>query len=182
MDTEYSGPLSAEGTAEFPTKGFWNVHGDFEVTMKYKNDVNVIVSGKFPNGLRFEGTEGWIFVSRGDTQVSASDPASAKVPAFEASSAAITNAVIKPNGIKLYDSPEQHRNWIECIQTKKPNISPVEVAHRSCSACLVAHAAMKLPRKLVFDPKKEKFENDAEANKLLSRPQRYPYGTSFIKA
>jgi hypothetical protein len=64
----------------------------------------------------------------------------------------------------------------------KPNISPVEVAHRSCSACLVAHAAMKLPRKLVFDPKKERFENDAEANKLLSRPQRYPYGTSFVKA
>ncbi len=182
MDTEYSGPLSAEATAEFPTKGFWNVHGSFEVTLKYKNDVNVIVSGKFPNGLRFEGTEGWIFVSRGDEPVTASDPASPKSPAFEASSAAITNAVIKPNGVKLYTSPEQHRNWIESIQTKKPNISPVEVAHRSCSACLVAHAAMKLPRKLVFDPKKERFENDAEANKLLSRPQRYPYGTSFIKA
>jgi hypothetical protein len=82
----------------------------------------------------------------------------------------------------LYSSPEQHRNWLDCIKNKKPNISPIEVAHRSCSACLVAHAGMKFKnQKLYWDPAKEQFKNNAEANKLLSRPQRYPYGVSYIK-
>jgi hypothetical protein len=63
---------------------------------------------------------------------------------------------------------------------KKPTISPAEVAHRSCSACLVAHAAMKIGKKLYWDPKKEIFNGNVEANKLLSRPQRFPYGTNYV--
>ena len=49
------------------------------------------------------------------------------------------------------------------------------MAHRSCSACLLHHAAMKTKRKLYWDPVKERFKNDDEANALLSRPQRWPY-------
>jgi hypothetical protein len=79
----------------------------------------------------------------------------------------------------LYSSPEQHGNWLDCIQSKKQTISPPEVAHRSCSACLVAHVAMKTEGKLFWDPQKEVFKNNTEANKWLSRPQRYPYGTSY---
>ena len=85
-----------------------------------------------------------------------------------------------PRETPLYESPEQHGNWLDCIKSKKQTISPVEVAHRSCSACLVAHVAMKVPGKLYWDPKKELFKDNAEANKLLSRPQRYPYGTNYI--
>jgi len=51
----------------------------------------------------------------------------------------------------------------------------VEVAHRSCSACLLHHIAMKAKRKLYWDPQKERFKNDDAANALLSRPQRAPY-------
>ena len=69
----------------------------------------------------------------------------------------------------------------QSIKNNKKNISPIEIAHRSCSACLVAHAAMKFDKRLHFDPIKEKFVGNEEANKLLSRPQRYPYGTSYVK-
>jgi len=51
----------------------------------------------------------------------------------------------------------------------------VEVAHRSCSACLVSHIAMKLPGTLYWDPEKEQFKNDDEANSMLSRPMREPW-------
>lgn len=182
MNTELTGPIEIEATAEFPKKGLWNVHGNYEVSAKYANGVNMLMSSNNPNGIRFEGTEGWIFVSRGNVAVTSSDPTSpeGQSKAFQASNPAILTSEIGPREIHLYESPEQHGNWLDCIQSKKQTISPVEVAHRSCSACLVAHAAMKVPGKLYWDPRKEIFKNNIEANKLLSRPQRYPYGTNYV--
>jgi hypothetical protein len=83
--------------------------------------------------------------------------------------------VIGPTEIHLPESKEHHLNWLESVKSRKPPIAPVEVAHRSCSACLLHHAAMKLKRKLYWDPAKERFKNDDEANAMLSRPQRAPY-------
>jgi len=182
MNTELTGPIEVEATAEFPKNGLWNVHGNYEAKMKYANGVEMYLSSKNPNGIRFEGSDGWIFVSRGDVGVTSSDPVAKEKAnkAFNASDPKILTSVIGPNETRLYDSPEQHGNWLDCIQNKKQTISPAEVAHRSCSACLVAHAAMKTEGKLYWDPKKEIFKNNVEANKWLSRPQRYPYGTNYV--
>ncbi|NHE57280.1 Gfo/Idh/MocA family protein [Cyclobacterium plantarum] len=182
MGKEYSGPVELEATASFPTEGLWTVHGDFKVTAKYDNDVIMEVSGDYPNGVRFEGTEGWIFVARGNVGVTDSDP----VPggkaseAFKASDQKILTSEIGPEEIHLYASEEQHKNWLDCIVSREQTIAPVEVAHRSCSACLLSHIAMKLPRKLYWDPVREKFKNDDEANAMLSRPNRHPYGTQYV--
>lgn len=184
LDTELSGPLEAEGRATFPTSGLWDVHGDFEVEMLYPGDVVMQISGANPNGVRFEGTEGWIFVSRGNVGVTATDPGAAdgkENNAFKASDNKILQSVIGENETKLYESPEQHTNWLECIRNGKQPISHVELAHRSGSACLIAHAAMKLGRRLRWDAKQEQFIGDDEANGLLSRPQRFPYGTEYVK-
>ena len=75
MDMEYSGPVEVWGTATFPTSGLWNVHGPFRTEARYANGVTMVVSGDFPNGIRFEGSDGWIFVSRGNEAVTSSDPA-----------------------------------------------------------------------------------------------------------
>ncbi|GAA4801862.1 Gfo/Idh/MocA family oxidoreductase [Olivibacter ginsenosidimutans] len=185
MDTELSGPIEIEGKAEFPTSGLWDVHGKYEIHALYPNNVQVEVKDTFPNGIRFEGTDGWIFVSRGDVGVTASDPTAASDgkshEAFTASDKKILTSEIGPNEIHLYESPEQHTNWLECIRDGKPTISPVEVAQHVGSACLVAHTAMKLGRKLRWDTKTEKFIGDEEANTMLSRPQRFPYGTEHVK-
>jgi predicted dehydrogenase len=182
MNTELTGPIEIEGSAEFPKTGLWNVHGDYEVKAKYQGGVTMLMSSKNPNGIKFEGSNGWIFVSRGNVGVTSSDPVSggAQNKAFNASDPRILTSVIGPNETHLYESPEQHGNWLDCIQSKKPNISPAEVAHRSCSACLVAHIAMKTQRILYWDPVKEIFKDNIEANKLLSRPQRLPYGTNYV--
>jgi predicted dehydrogenase len=177
MDTEHTGPIEVWGKAEFPKKGLWDVHGPFRTEAIYANGVHMIVSGDFPNGLKFIGTEGWIFVSRGNETVTASDPvAKLKDPtALAASDPKILTSVIGPNEIHLYESKEHHLNWLECVRSRRQTIAPVEVAHRACSACLLHHIAMKLPRKLYWDPQKERFRNDDEANAMLSRPQRPPY-------
>jgi predicted dehydrogenase len=179
MDTEYTGPIEVWGTAEFPTHGLWDVHGPFRTEAIYANGVHMIVSGDFPNGIKFIGTDGWIFVSRGDETVTSSDPV-AKLKdskALAASDPKIITSVIEPSEIHLYESKEQHGNWLDCIRTRQQPIAPVEVAHRACSACLIHHMAMKSKRKLYWDPLNERFKNDDEANTWLSRPQRPPYTT-----
>ena len=183
MGTEYTGPVEVEAEAEFPEKGLWTVHGPFRVEAKYANGVNMIVSGDFPNGVRFEGDEGWIFVSRGNVGVTASDPTSeeAKNSPFQASDPKILKSKIGPEETHLYHSEDQHGNWLDCIKSREETVAPVEVAHRSTSACLVSHIAMKIPRKLYWDPVNERFKNDDEANDMLSRNQRYPYGYKNIE-
>ena len=177
MDTEYTGPVEIWGTAAFPSRGLWDVHGDFKTEAVYANGVKMIVSGEYPNGIKFEGTEGWIFVSRGNETVTASDPVSRlkDSQALAASDPKLITSVIGPDEIHLYESKDHHGNWLDCVKTRRQPIAPVEVAHRACSACLLHHIAMKLPRKLHWDPLKERFKNDDDANAMLSRPQRPPY-------
>src|SRR5688572_18246629 len=178
MDTEYTGPIEISGTAEFPASGLWDVHGPFRTEGLYANGVRMIVSGEFPNGIRFEGSEGWIFVSRGNEAVTASDPQSrlGDSQALAASDPAIIKSVIGPDEVHLEESVDHHGNWLAAIRSRKQPIAPVEIAHRSCSACLLHHIAMKTRRTLHWDPVAERFTNDDEANGMLSRPQRTPYG------
>ena len=177
MDTEHTGPVEVSGRAEFPKKGLWNVHGPFRTEAVYANGVHMIVSGEFPNGIKFGGTEGWIFVSRGNETVTASDPVAKlkDAQALSASDPKILSSVIGPSEVHLYESRDHHGNWLDCVRSRQQPIAPVEVAHRSCSACLLHHIAMKTGRKLYWDPLKERFRNDDEANAMLSRPQRWPY-------
>jgi hypothetical protein len=174
--------VEIEAQAEFPKSGLWDVHGKFKVFARYANGVTLDVRDDLPNGLRFEGTEGWIFVARGSA-VTASDPVSqaSSAKAYDASDPKILSSPIGPSEVHLYESPEQHLNWLECIRTRRQPIAPAEVGHRSCSACLLSHIAMKLRRKLRWDPRRERFIDDDEANRMLARPQRYPCGTSYVE-
>jgi predicted dehydrogenase len=177
MGMERSGPIEVWGEAQFPTSGLWDVHGIFRTEALYANGVKMVVSNELPNGIKFEGSEGWIFVTRGNYRATASDPvvnADGSKP-LDASDPKVLTSVIGPNEFHLPVSSNHHLNWLESIRDKKDPIAPVEEAHRSCSACLVHHIAMKVKRKIYWDPVKEKFKNDDEANSMLAREQRKPY-------
>jgi myo-inositol 2-dehydrogenase/D-chiro-inositol 1-dehydrogenase len=183
MDTELTGPALVEAVAQFPKTGLWDVHGDFMAKAEYKNGITMLTSGGYPNGIRYEGTEGWIFVTRGSYTASPSDPVMStnNIKALDASDPAILSSVIRKDEIHLYVSKEQHGNWLDCIKSGREPISPVEAGHRACTVCLITHISMKLGRKLQWDPEKELFVKDDEANSMLSRKQRYPFGTDYIK-
>ncbi len=182
MDTEHTGPRSIEAVGIFPKSGLWNVHGDYMVKMEYDNDITVYANSETPVVIRYEGTEGWIEVYRGNYDVTGSDPISNESrQVLNASNPNILTSEIKENEIHLYKSDNHHLNWLQCIKSREQPISPVEVGHRACSICLLSHIAMKIDRKLFWDPVNEKFLNDDIANSMLSRPQRYPYGTNYIQ-
>ena len=183
MNTEMVGPISVQAIADFPKSGLWNVHGDFMVKHEYDNGITVMTSGGYPNGVRYEGSEGWIFVSRGAYVASSSDPVAQEKSkkALDASDPKILESKIGPNETHLYKIDDQHGNWLDCIQSRKDPISPVDMGHMACVVCLISHIAMKIPRKLHWNSKAERFINDDQANALLTRSQRKPYGTNYLK-
>jgi myo-inositol 2-dehydrogenase/D-chiro-inositol 1-dehydrogenase len=162
MGTEYTGPVEIEGEGVFPTDGLWDVHGKFSITYKYANGVVVTCADTDRNkeGILFEGTEGWVYVTRGH---------------IDANPKSLLTSTIKPDEIHLYKSTDHKANFYECIKSRKETVAPAEVAHRSCSVCLLGDIAMRTGRKLKWNPKTEQFVNDADANKLLSKPMRSPW-------
>lgn len=177
MGTEHTGPVEIWGDAEFPASGLWDVHGIFRTEAKYANGVHMVVSNELPNGIKFEGTEGWVFVTRGSYRATDSDPLPDEngVKPLDASDPKILRSKIGADEIRLEVSEDHHGNWLEAVRSRKQPIAPVEVGHRACSACLLHHMAMKVDRKLNWNPDGEKFVNDAEADKMLQRPHRKPY-------
>jgi predicted dehydrogenase len=174
MGTELSGPVEVWGTAEFPKSGLWNVHGPFETHALYADGVTMTISGALPNGIKFIGSGGWIFVTRSGA-VTASDPSGPQIDPLQASDPKILTSVIGPGEVRLYRSPEQHRNWLDSIRSRAPVVAPAEVGHRACSTCLVHSIAMHTDRRLKWDPAAERFIGDDEANAMLGRPQRKGY-------
>ena len=180
LDLELGGPGRIEGKADFPTNQIWNVHGAYRIELEYPGGVHVTVSDKFPNGLKFIGDEGWIFVSRGS--VATKDPAvpRGRLRPLDASN----DKLIDPKGVtvELPRCEEHHLNWLQSVKSRKAPFVPAPVAHRANSACIVSWIAMKLGRPLTWDPKAERFVNDAEADAMLARPERAPYGATRLAA
>src|SRR5690606_2209069 len=130
---------------------------------EYENGITMYASGGFPRGITYEGDEGWIFVTHaGGAKLEANDPK-------------LLTSEIGENEIHLYESNNHHGNWLECIQSRKQPISPIEMAHRACTVCLITHVAMKVPGELKWDPKVERFIDNHQANSMLKREQRFPY-------
>jgi predicted dehydrogenase len=179
MGTELSGPIEVWGHADFPKSGLWNVHGIFRTEALYANGVHMIVSNELPNGVKFVGSDGWIWVTRGAYRATASDPVNSDgLKPLDASDPKIITSTIGPKEHRFVVSEDHHGNWLDSIRYNRKPIAPVEEAHRSCSACLLHHIAMKLDRKIRWNPASETFINDPEATALLSRPQRKPFQIS----
>jgi predicted dehydrogenase len=169
MGAEYTGPIGVDARASWPgADSLWDVHGKYSVTLTYASGVHTAISDELPNGVRFEGDEGWIWVARGAANstkaLNASDPKLLSIP----------DAELKT---RLHRSPgwDHHLDWLEAIHARKEAATNAETGHRSNSACLIAWIGMKLARPVQWNPEKEQF-NDDEANRMLHRPEREPYG------
>jgi predicted dehydrogenase len=181
---ELSGPTSIEARTAFMAGDVWTVHHTYHVEMLYPNGVQMIMDDTFPNGVRFEGTDGWVFCARGAAQVTASDPGAAGQKgskALDASDIRILTAPYGSNDVRWPASDDHYLNWLEGIAKRQDPIAPVDQAARSLEACAVAWIAMKLGRRLTWDPQKERFTGDAGANALcLRKPRAAAYDIALV--
>ncbi len=160
-DTDHSGPISVEGKGDFLSGDIYDTANTFDLMYHYANGVSMqVMSGG--TSIGFQGTEGWIQCLgwRGE---------------LEASKQSILDVKIKGNDTHLYTAVSEHRNFIDCVKTRKATFVPVEVGHRTASALHMGNIAMLLNRKINWDPDKEEFINDDEANALRSRISRDPW-------
>ncbi len=161
-DTERTGPVEVEGSGKRHEKGLYDTFYEYDLTYKYANGVEMQVEGGGV-ALRFEGTDGWI----------GNDGWIGKL---QASSPEILNSVIGPEETHLFTCPAgEHRNFLDCVKSRRDPYFPAEVGHRCCSVAHLGNIAMELGRKLRWDPDAEEFENDDTANRMCSRAMREPW-------
>jgi len=161
MGTEYTGPVEIKNAkGVFPKDGLYNTAQEFYFECIYANGVKLIVSNRQRGGVTFEGTEGWVWADRGR---------------HDAHPKSLLDTVIGPDEIHLYRSDNHMANFIDCVISRKETVAPIEVAHRSITIGHLGNIAMILGRDLKWDPEKELFVNDDEANRMLSRAMRSPW-------
>jgi myo-inositol 2-dehydrogenase / D-chiro-inositol 1-dehydrogenase len=184
LDVEETGPVEISGAAVYPKKGLWDVHGPYHVRMRYASGTTLYLSEAFPNGLRFIGEDGWIWVTRGRYRPGDPRPGAPRSQTIDSSDLNMLRAGIKDNEKRLHASPnnDHHLDWLMAVKNRTQPVTSAEGGHRSCAACLLAHAAMKLGQTLRWDPSSERFTNSDAANAMLARAQRAPYGTDAVLA
>lgn len=161
-NTERSGPVEVEGKGTYWEGGLYNTVKDYDVTYRYENGVVMTCRPGNPS-IKFIGSEGWV----GNTGW--------RGP-VEASSPSILNSKIGPNEVHLYTNVQgEHDDFLKCVKSRRDPYFPVDIGHRVSTVCHLANIAIKLGRKLKWDPAKEVFPGDAEANALLDRPRRKPW-------
>lgn len=158
-----SGPISTEGKATFDPKKIYEVTDSCLVTHTYANGVQVIVGQKqpeIPGGVTIIGEKGKIHVNRSRA---VSDPEE------------ILKTPLGDGDVKLYVSEDHHQNFLDCVKTREKPICDVEIGHRSATVCHLGNIAVRLGRKIQWDPAKETIVGDDEAAGWISRPYRAPW-------
>ncbi len=165
--TDSTGPVEVSGTGEFPKDGLFETPQVYDIKYTYADGVNMLCqttqtdeTGDLGASVRFEGSDGWVFVSR---------------YAIDANPKSLLRDTIKPEEIRLIRSIDHRQNFLECVRSRSKPAADAETGHRSASVCHLGGIAILLGRKLKWNPANERFVDDAQANRMLSRPMRSPW-------
>lgn len=160
--SDHTGPVEVEGWGDFPKDGIFNTAMDYEFSFTYADGVRMLCAQRPVRGVRFEGEDGWVFIHIHGGNLEASSPD-------------LLREVIGPNELQLGRSPGHHKDFIDCVKTRGIPMAPAEAGHRTATMCHLANIAMRLGRKLKWDPDAERFPDDAEANRMLLAHMRAPW-------
>ncbi len=178
------GPVTVAGRpmAE-PIPGGYTAFSDYEVRFAYANGISQIVRTTHDdnifggvvkedgqrNGIKFVGSNGWIWVNRAT---------------LEASDDGFISTPLAAGAVRLPVSNDHMGNFFDCVRSRQLPVAEVEIGHRSASMCHIGVIALRLGRKLQWSPDHEKFtgEGAREGNRWLAREMRKPYDYHFAAA
>jgi predicted dehydrogenase len=169
LGADDSGPVEAVAHGKRNPNGLHDAFYDVRAEYTYANGVKVRLESGTEDvktgGVRFEGTKGWVYVSREQ---------------LDAEPKSLVTARIGPDEIHLAPESEAGTHmgiWLDCIRKRNPkgiNVT-AEIGHRSATVCHLANISMELGRPLKWDPAAEQFVDDDDANRLTWRPMRQPW-------
>ncbi len=167
LDFDNSGPSVIEGHGDFPpADAIWNTSTKYHADLQYPENIAMVIAGGYPeirSGTKWIGTDGWVWVDRGQ---------------FDASNQEWKDIKQLPEEmrkVKLYRSENHQRNFLDCVKSRKPTITPVETGHHSAIPGHLALISMIVGRKIRWDVGSERILSDHEATKLMSRGYRPPW-------
>ena len=164
LGADDSGPVhvAAVGLPPVRTPNSFQIPEHFTVTCTYADGTRLVTTSDAPNGNKFEGEKGWIFVDRG--RIEASEPKLLEEP-------------VPKDAVRLARCGHHMLNFFSCVRSRNRPVSDAEVGHRSATVCLLGNIALRLGHELTWDPVSERFTGAraAEANAMLSRPMRSPW-------
>jgi len=159
--TERTGPVEVQATGAYHDDPVWNVLETFDARFRFANGVEMFYTMDQPR-IRFEGDRGWLQVNYSKSKdhpefLEASDP---KVLAFAV-----------PAGGVRFPLRSERVDFIEAVKSRGQTMEDAEVGQRTISICHLAHIGIKRQGALLkWDPEKERFTNDEEANRHLEAP------------
>ena len=180
MDCDRSGPTEIEGQGELPNpKAIWNTATKYRIELKYPGDVTMVIAGGYDDiktGTKWIGTDGWVWVNRsseGDEKKTKEERAGLDCsnPDWKAGKD-LAEGLRK---VKLYESKSHFQNFLDCVKSRQPTITPVETAHHSAIPGHLGLISMLTGRKIRWDSASETILGDAEAAKLTTREYRKPW-------
>jgi len=160
LGMEETGPVEFEGEGEFPRDGLFNTATRYRVECTWPNGIRMICCHEGRVGTTFVGSEGSVFVGDAATD---SDPPH------------LAHSVIGPNEIRLYESHDHIQNFLDCVKSRKDPVAPIEAGHRAVAIGHIGNIAMQLGRRLNWNPETERFVDDPDADRMLSRAMRSPW-------
>ena len=165
MGLDETGPAKITATGVFPTDGVWDAPLTVDVNYEYADGLTMhagSMSGGMMDGggTKWFGDDGWVHVNRGFLQ---------------ASSPNILLEEIDPGEHRLYHSRDHHRNFLDCVRSRRPTIATAEIGHRSASLGHLGMISILTGRALRWNPATETIENDPGAEALLGRADRSPW-------
>ena len=160
--TDHTGPREVTGKAEFATNGVYDTAWKWHFECAYANGVKLIYASEneIPHGVRFEGTDGWIFVKRG---------------LIEAEPKSLLDIPLDNEKVQLARADNHVLNFLDAIRTGSAVTAPIESAHRSTAVCHLCNITARLGRPITWDAVSEQILDDAEATAMLDRPMREPW-------
>ena len=162
-----TGPVEIEGVGEYPEDGLWNAPTAYRFTSKYR-DGTILEIGNDQQigfmGTKWHGDSGWIHVNRAGL--------------YASDESWLASDALRPGEQTLYPGNEGRDhidNFLDCVKSRRPTITPVETACRSISVGHLGEIAMLTGRKIRWNPETEQILDDPEASALLGRAYREPW-------
>lgn len=163
-ESDDSGPVEFIAKGSQVTSKLFDCFIEYAFECTYKNGVKLIGTSEGNRGLKLVGSDGWIFINIHGGRLEASNPD-------------ILREAIGAHEIHTERSPGHHRNFLDCVKTRRKPVAHVEIGHRTATICHLLNIAMLLKKPFHWDPEKE-ISTDDEINHLLKKPTRSPWRLS----